>query len=63
MTKTNDNDDENDNHSSLNFNLTTQKLPPLGEGRGGGYTLLSPLTPFETGCKPSVYRGFAPLHP
>ncbi len=24
---------------------------------------MTPLTPSKTGCKASVYRGFAPLHP
>jgi hypothetical protein len=24
---------------------------------------MTPLTPFSRGCKASVYRGFAPLHP
>ena len=27
------------------------------------YTLLTPLTPFSGGCKPSVYRGFDTLTP
>ena len=24
---------------------------------------MTPMTPPQTGCKPCVYRGFAPLHP
>ena len=27
------------------------------------YTLMTPLTPSETGCRPCVYRGFDTLAP
>ena len=41
-------------------------LTPLalwGGVGGEAYTLMTPLTPSETRCKPSVYRHSAPLHP
>ena len=54
-------------------NLKQSSLPKQGglgwvafiqEGSGGeAYTLMTPLTPSETGCKACVYRGFDTLAP
>ena len=45
------------------FSNQTPQTPPFGRGRGGHYTLITPLTPSEQGCKPCVYRGFSTLTP
>ena len=45
------------------FSNQTPQPPPFGRGRGGHYTLITPLTPFQGGCKPCVYRHSDTLTP
>ena len=45
------------------FSNQTPQTPPFGRGRGGHYTLMTPLTPFQGGCKPCVYRHSDTLAP